>query len=129
MRNEDESKAQGIQAVVTRVAHYIDARRWAELRSLFADTVETDYTSLFGGQVTEQSADDNPSRPPCVKYVQPMGFIIGVQRRGQRIDYCFNQPPPDSGDNHAQPDHVVYGGTRSNSAASRKAAGSGLARA
>jgi hypothetical protein len=45
------------QAVVARVAHYIDGRRWSELRSLFADQVETDYRSLFGGEIQKQSAD------------------------------------------------------------------------
>jgi hypothetical protein len=47
-----------VQAVVTRVAHTIDSKRWAELRALFADTVQTDYTSLFGGEIQEQRADD-----------------------------------------------------------------------
>ncbi|HEU5061442.1 MAG TPA: nuclear transport factor 2 family protein [Kofleriaceae bacterium] len=47
-----------VQAIVTRVAHTIDGKRWSELRALFADTVQTDYTSLFGGQVQEQRADD-----------------------------------------------------------------------
>jgi hypothetical protein len=47
-----------VQAVVTRVAHTIDGKRWPELRSLFADTVQTDYTSLFGGEIQEQRADD-----------------------------------------------------------------------
>jgi hypothetical protein len=46
-----------LQSVVTRVAHHIDARRWQELRSLFSDEVETDYRSLFGGEVQKQSAD------------------------------------------------------------------------
>jgi hypothetical protein len=45
------------QAVVARVAHYIDGRRWPELRALFADRVETDYRSLFGGDVQVQSAE------------------------------------------------------------------------
>jgi hypothetical protein len=47
-----------IQAVIVRVAHTIDGKRWAELRALFADTVQTDYTSLFGGEVQDQRADD-----------------------------------------------------------------------
>jgi len=45
------------QGVVARVAHYIDGRRWPELRALFADQVETDYRSLFGGDVQVQPAD------------------------------------------------------------------------
>ena len=47
-----------VQTVVTRVAHTIDGRRWPELRALFADTVQTDYTSLFGGEVQDQAVDD-----------------------------------------------------------------------
>jgi hypothetical protein len=45
------------QSVVARVVHYIDSRRWSELRSLFTDQVETDYRSLFGGEIQRQSAD------------------------------------------------------------------------
>jgi hypothetical protein len=47
-----------VQAVVVRLAHNIDGRRWPELRALFADTLQTDYTSLFGGEVQEQRSDD-----------------------------------------------------------------------
>jgi hypothetical protein len=47
-----------VQAVVARVAHTIDSKRWSELRALFADTVQTDYTSLFGGEVQDQRADE-----------------------------------------------------------------------
>lgn len=39
------------------VPHHIDGKRWAALRSLYADEVETDYTSLFGGEPHKQSAD------------------------------------------------------------------------
>ncbi len=47
-----------IRGVVTRVSHEIDARRWAELRRLFADRVTTDYTSLFGGEIQTQGGDE-----------------------------------------------------------------------
>jgi hypothetical protein len=47
-----------IQAAITRVAHDIDAARWPELRALFDDDVQTDYTSLFGGEAQDQRADD-----------------------------------------------------------------------
>jgi hypothetical protein len=47
-----------IQSAVARLVHAIDRRRWAELRPLFADTVETDYTSLFGGSVRRDPADE-----------------------------------------------------------------------
>ncbi|MGC4000854.1 MAG: nuclear transport factor 2 family protein [Anaeromyxobacter sp.] len=38
-----------VQSTVADVAHTIDAKRWPELRALYADQVRTDYTSLFGG--------------------------------------------------------------------------------
>lgn len=47
-----------VQAAVVQVAHHIDGRRWSSLRQLFLGTVQTDYTSLFGGTVVEQPADD-----------------------------------------------------------------------
>lgn len=54
----DLARAQGVRDVVTRVAHTIDFRRWSDLRALYADQVRTDYTSLFGGEVQQQRADD-----------------------------------------------------------------------
>src|ERR687887_1390070 len=48
----------GIRHTVMSVVHEIDARNWAELRRQFAETVVTDYTSLFGGEVQTQRADD-----------------------------------------------------------------------
>jgi 3-phenylpropionate/cinnamic acid dioxygenase small subunit len=54
MQNELEARA--VESVVIRVAHFIDARRWTELAALFAAEVETDYTSLFGGQPQKQPA-------------------------------------------------------------------------
>jgi hypothetical protein len=38
--------------------HAIDTRDWDAVRAAFADTVTTDYTSLFGGEVETQPADD-----------------------------------------------------------------------
>jgi SnoaL-like domain len=46
-----------IQEVVTNVAHYIDHKAWNDLRTLYSDEVETDYTSLLGGEVQRQSRD------------------------------------------------------------------------
>jgi hypothetical protein len=46
-----------VQATVLAVSHHIDARRWAELRALYAAEVETDYVSLFGGKPQRQTAD------------------------------------------------------------------------
>lgn len=53
----DAADILAVQAVITRVAHTIDGKRWSELRALFASTVQTDYTSLFGGEVQDQRAD------------------------------------------------------------------------
>ncbi len=47
-----------INSIVARVAHHIDRKQWTELRSLFADEVEADWTSLFGGTPQRQRADD-----------------------------------------------------------------------
>lgn len=51
------SDRESIQAVVAGVAHAIDGKKWADLRALYADTVQTDYTSLFGGEVQQQPGD------------------------------------------------------------------------
>jgi hypothetical protein len=46
-----------VRETVTRVTHEIDAKRWDELRKLYADEVRTDYTSLFGGAPVKQTGD------------------------------------------------------------------------
>ncbi len=46
-----------IRETVTGVSHFIDHKQWAELRQLFDGTVQTDYTSLFGGEIQHQRAD------------------------------------------------------------------------
>jgi hypothetical protein len=46
-----------LQSIVACVAHHVDAKRWAELRTLYADELDTDYTSLFGGTPQRQTAD------------------------------------------------------------------------
>src|SRR5262245_45149069 len=56
--SQDIVEVLAVQAVVARVPHLLDARRWRELRALFEDNVETDYTSLFGGEIQRQRADD-----------------------------------------------------------------------
>ena len=50
--------ADAIRSIVAAVAHHTDAKRWKELRALYAQEVETDYTSLFGGTVQRQSGDE-----------------------------------------------------------------------
>jgi hypothetical protein len=44
--------------MIARVAHEIDLKAWPMLRALYADQVETDYTSLFGGTPQRQRGDD-----------------------------------------------------------------------
>jgi len=46
-----------ITNVVIGMLHAIDAQDWNAVRAAFADTVTTDYTSLFGGEVETPSAD------------------------------------------------------------------------
>lgn len=43
--------------VITRLLHAIDAQDWAGVRAAFADEVDTDYTSLWGGAPERVSAD------------------------------------------------------------------------
>ena len=47
-----------VRSIVVRVTHHIDRHDWRALRALYADDVETDYTSLFGGAPQRQRADD-----------------------------------------------------------------------
>jgi hypothetical protein len=51
-------ETEAIRTIVANVAHHIDGKRWADLRALYAATVTTDYTSLFGGTPQKQSCDD-----------------------------------------------------------------------
>jgi hypothetical protein len=48
---------ESIQATIANISHFIDRKRWTDLRGLYTDTVQTDYTSLFGGEVQEQTGD------------------------------------------------------------------------
>lgn len=49
---------ESVQSTVARIAHHLDAKRWDDLRALYADEVDTDYTSLFGGAPQRQRGDD-----------------------------------------------------------------------
>ena len=55
---EDLADKEDVRRTIVGVSHNIDRRRWPELRALFADSVVVDYTSLFGGEVQTQKADD-----------------------------------------------------------------------
>ena len=55
---DEFASVEAVRGVVARLANTIDTRRWTELRTLFADNVVTDYTSLFGGEEQRQSRDD-----------------------------------------------------------------------
>ena len=50
------SNADPIRDVITSLVHELDGRRWELVPALFTETVETDYTSLFGGEVQRQPA-------------------------------------------------------------------------
>lgn len=54
---ESGTDLETIRDTVARVTHEIDAKRWVELRRLYADEVTTDYTSLFGGTPVKQTGD------------------------------------------------------------------------
>jgi len=56
--SHSHEETEAIRTMVANVAHHIDGKRWAELRALYAETVTTDYTSLFGGTPQKQSGDD-----------------------------------------------------------------------
>lgn len=47
-----------IRKCITRLLHGIDRRTWDELPPLFTELVETDYRSLFGGEVQRQPAPE-----------------------------------------------------------------------
>lgn len=48
----------GISKTITDIAAGADRHDWQRVRAAFADTVTTDYTSLWGGDPVTQSADD-----------------------------------------------------------------------
>ena len=45
-------------AVLTRMLHAIDARDWDGVRAAFAEEVDTDYTSLWGGEPAIATIED-----------------------------------------------------------------------
>jgi hypothetical protein len=47
-----------IADIVAQMLHAIDAVDWKAVRAAFAERVDVDYTSLFGGEPTNQAADD-----------------------------------------------------------------------
>ncbi len=57
MPTSDPTPREAVEAAVTGVSRFIDHKQWSELRQLFADTVQTDYTSLFGGEVQNQRGE------------------------------------------------------------------------
>lgn len=81
-----------VRDVVAGVAHHIDGRDWAALRALFADEVETDYTSLFGGEVQRQRADEliggwKKLLTPVVTQ-HHLGPIVVTQDDGRATAHC-----------------------------------------
>src|SRR5690606_34429994 len=51
-----------IQDLITRLLFAVDALDWAGVRAAFADEVEVDYTSLFGGSPERLPADELVTR-------------------------------------------------------------------
>jgi hypothetical protein len=49
------AEVEAVRDTVTLVTHEIDAKRWDELKKLYAEEVSTDYTSLFGGTPVKQT--------------------------------------------------------------------------
>ena len=58
MTESQHDDIERIRSVIVRVVHRIDRKEWQALRALYADDVETDYTSLFGGTPQRQGGDD-----------------------------------------------------------------------
>lgn len=52
------SDDQAISAALTRMLFAIDQLEWTGVRAELAETVETDYTSLFGGTAERLAADE-----------------------------------------------------------------------
>jgi hypothetical protein len=55
--NMTASPEERVRSIVIELLHGVDSRQWSALPSLFTESVTTDYTSLFGGEVQRQSRD------------------------------------------------------------------------
>jgi hypothetical protein len=55
----------------------------------------------------EQTADDEPARPPRVQGIQLAGLLTGIESRDQRVDDRLDQAPADAGQHRAVPEDVV----------------------
>ena len=51
---DDSTNHEQIQDVVANVPHFLDHKQWRDLQELYMETVETDWTSLFGGKALNQ---------------------------------------------------------------------------
>jgi hypothetical protein len=49
---------EAVQATIAGVSHFVDHKNWPQLQALFAETVQTDYRSLFGGEVQSQPSEN-----------------------------------------------------------------------
>lgn len=58
LMTRDIQEEERIRDVVTSLVHELDGRRWSSLTPLFVDPVETDYVSLFGGEIQRQPASE-----------------------------------------------------------------------
>jgi hypothetical protein len=55
--SNDIQQADAVREAVANLPHQLDAKRWAEVRALFAARVHTDYTSLSGGTPQDQTPE------------------------------------------------------------------------
>ena len=58
-------------------------------------------------QDAQQAADDDPERPPGVEDVEFSGLVLGVDRRGQRVDRAFGRAPAKAGHDHPGGQHAI----------------------
>lgn len=64
--NADERAA--IIETCTKMTYFIDERRWEDLHQIFTETIELDYSAIFGGA---------PTTTPRADYIQNAQFLLG----------------------------------------------------
>jgi len=95
-----------IQQLVTRMLFAVDALDWAGVRAAFAEEVDVDYTSLFGG---------NPERLPADELIQRWQGLLpgfaGTQHVTGPIVVTFDGPDEAVAEAHVRAYHYVDGVT------------------
>jgi len=117
----EPSDREAIQAAIVGVMHRLDRKQWAELRELFADTVRTDYTSLFGGEVQEPPSDaliENWRKLLTPMVTQHLLGPIAVEASGDdavarcHVRAYHHKPGVPGGDEWMLAGHYIFGLTR-----------------